>query len=182
MFLSHHGVLVGKTAFEYMICFWHIDVWRVFWYLHDTLLNMIHFYYSYYHYSTFQNTHHFLKYSPDTMGILQVWCMALFCLGSVVYPLSLAMWIENGNNDSYYYINTGCCFIMMIFNIVTPIDDNANDLFKLYHKAAPSTAFVFYSVATILNWQGVEGSQYMLYVAPFCFVMVCYTVFVCLVI
>jgi len=143
---------------------------------------MIHFYYSYYHYSTFQNTHHFLKYSPDTMGILQVWCMALFCLGSVVYPLSLAMWIENGNNDSYYYINTGCCFIMMIFNIVTPIDDNANDLFKLYHKAAPSTAFVFYSVATILNWQGVEGSQYMLYVAPFCFVMVCYTVFVCLVI
>ena len=53
------------------------------------------------------------------------------------------------------------------------MDDNANDLFKLYHKAAPSIAFVFYGVATILNWQGVEGSQYMLYVAPFCFVMVC---------
>ena len=126
------------------------------------------------------NTHHFLKYSPDNMSIVQVWCMALFCLGLVVYPLSLAMWIENGNNDSYYYINTGCCFIMMIFNIATPVDDNANDLFKLYHKAAPSTAFLFYSVATILNWQGVEGSKYMLYVAPFCFVMVCYCVLWCL--
>ena len=115
------------------------------------------------------------------MGILQVWCMALFCLGLIVYPLSLAIWIDSGNNDSYYYINTGCCFIFTIFNIATPVDDNANDLFKLYHKAAPSIAFIFYGVATILNWQGIEGSQYMLYVAPFCFVMVCYTAFVCFV-
>ena len=66
-------------------------------------------------------------------------------------------------------INTGCCFISTIFNILTPIDESANDLFRLYHKAAPTVVTVFYAIATILHWQAIEESRYMLYVATFCF-------------
>ena len=97
--------------------------------------------------------------------------MAFFCLGLVVYPLSLAIWIEEGDSSSYYYINTGCCLIYLIFNILTPVDERANDLFRLYHKVAPAIATIFYGIATILHWQGIVASKYMVYVAPFCFVM-----------
>ena len=33
--------------------------------------------------------HHFLKFSPDVMSLPQVWCIMLFSLGMVMYPLSL---------------------------------------------------------------------------------------------
>ena len=33
--------------------------------------------------------HHFLKFSPNVMSLPQVWCVMLFSLGMVMYPLSL---------------------------------------------------------------------------------------------
>jgi len=44
--------------------------------------------------------HHFLKFSPNIFSILQVWLIFLASLGLVMYPLSLAAWIEVWNMPS----------------------------------------------------------------------------------
>jgi hypothetical protein len=119
----------------------------------------------------FLNVHHFLKFSPHTFSILQVWLIFAASLGLVCYPLSLAAWIEQGGGASmdYIIINTSICFVIFIFNILTTIDERANGLYRVWHRFAPLVAFVYYGIALILNLTGVEKSIYMVYIAPFTF-------------
>ncbi len=119
----------------------------------------------------FLNVHHFLKFSPDTFSILQVWLIFAASLGLVCYPLSLAAWIEQGGGASmdYIIINTSICFVLFIFNILTTIGERANGLYRVWHRFAPLVAFVYYLCALILNLTGDEKSIYMVYIAPFTF-------------
>ena len=117
------------------------------------------------------NTHHWQKFSPDTFNLPQIWLFMLYCLGLVLYPLSLGTWIEKGESDIYFYINTAICFILMLFNQLTKIDGDANSLFRLWHRLGPASAFLVYGIATILNWRGIGGGQYIAYVAPFTFMV-----------
>lgn len=69
------------------------------------------------------------------MSISRVWLriMMLFCLGLVVYPFSLTIWIESGDNSSYYYdilIRGAVSYLQS-----STFDESANDLFRLYHQA-----------------------------------------------
>ena len=72
-------------------------------------------------------------------------------------------------SSSYYYINTGMCFIFAVLNWLSPIDKSANHLYCLWQRLAALVAVVFYSIASILHWQGLDWSRYLLYIAPFCF-------------
>ena len=119
------------------------------------------------------NVHHFLKFSPHVFSIVQVWLLFLASLGLVMYPLSLAAWIEKGGaNLEYTVINMMICFVFVIFNFMTRVDERrANCLYRLYHKFAPMTAFVYYAIAVVLIAKGIEGSVYMVYIAPFLFVL-----------
>ena len=115
--------------------------------------------------------HHFLKFSPKIFSILQVWLIFLASLGLVMYPLSLAAWIERGGSLEYAIINTVICFFLIIFNFLTKVDERANCLYRVWHKFVPLVAFVYYGIAAILNLKGVERSVYMLYIAPFVFMI-----------
>jgi uncharacterized membrane protein len=119
------------------------------------------------------NTHHILKFAKgNTFSLPQIWCLMLFSLGLVVYPLSLAAWIEKDQKDRYYIVNLAMCFFMTIFAWLTPLDlGRANCMYRLYSYAGPAFATVFYGVATMLNTMNVRGSEILLYVAPFCFMI-----------
>ncbi|KAL7551672.1 hypothetical protein ACHAWF_017311 [Thalassiosira exigua] len=116
--------------------------------------------------------HHFLKFSPNIISLPQLWCILIFSLCLVLYPLSLGAWIEKESNDAYYFINTGGTFIGAIFCLLTKVDESANSLFVLWQKGASGVAAIYYGIATILKcvvkW---EGSDYLLYIAPFFFVV-----------
>jgi len=120
----------------------------------------------------FINVHHFLKFSPNVFSILQVWLLLLTCLGLVMYPLSLAAWIEKGGaNLEYTVINTAICFFVAIFNFLTKVDERANCLYRVWHRFAPLAAFIYYGIAVLLVLAGVERSVYMVYIAPFLFML-----------
>jgi len=117
------------------------------------------------------NIHHFFKFSADVMTIWQVWLLLFVSLGLVFYLVSLTAWIENGDATLYYIVNTTVCFILSIFNYLTPIDESANYLYRLYHRLGPIVATVWYGIATILKLCGIEKSIYMVYIAPFTFML-----------